>query len=47
MIYLREDITSKILEKHKLPQDAEGMFAGVNFRKIKWLLFGTNHSLSK
>ena len=26
VIYLREGIPSKILEKHKLPQDIEGMF---------------------
>ena len=40
IIYVREDIPSKILEKHKLPQDVEGMFVELNFRKIKWLLFG-------
>ena len=43
IIYVREDIPSKILEKHKLPQDVEGMFVELNFRKIKWLLFGTYH----
>ena len=48
IIYVREDIPSKILEKYKLPQDAEGTFVELNFRKIKWLLFGTYHSpLSK
>ena len=45
IIYVREDIPSKILEKHKLPQDVEGMFVELNFRKIKWLLFGTYHPL--
>ena len=35
IIYVREDIPSKILEKHKLPQDVEGMFAELNFRKFK------------
>ena len=43
IIYVRDDIPSKILEKHKLPQDIEGMFTELNFRKIKWLLFGTYH----
>ena len=43
IIYVREDIPSKILEKHKLPQDVEGMIVELNFRKIKWLLFGTYH----
>ena len=47
IIYVREDIPSKILEKHKLPQDVEGMFVELNFRKIKWLLFGTHHPLLK
>ena len=36
-IYVREDIPSKILERHKLPQDIEGMFIELNFRKIKWM----------
>ena len=26
IIYVREDIPSKILKKHKLPEDVEGMF---------------------
>ena len=47
IIYVREDIPSKILEKHKLPQDVEGMFVELNFRKIKWLLFGTYHPPSQ
>ena len=46
IIYVREDMPSKILEKHKLPQDVEGMFVELNFRKIKWLLFGTYRSPS-
>ena len=41
--YVREDIPSKVLEKHKLPQDIEVMFIELNFRKVKWLLFGTYH----
>ena len=47
IIYIREDTPSKILEKHKLPQDVEGMFVELNFRKIKWLLFGTYHPPSQ
>ena len=39
IIYVMEDIPSKILEKHKLPQNFEGMLVELNFRKIKWLLF--------
>ena len=44
IIYVREDIPSK---KHKLPQDVEGVFVELNFRKIKWLLFETYHSPSQ
>ena len=47
IIYVREGISSKILEKHKLPQDVEGMFVELNFRKIKWLLSGTYRPLLK
>ena len=47
IIYIREDTPSKILEKHKLPQDVEGMFVELNFRKIRWLLFGTYHTPSQ
>ena len=39
--YVMEDIPSK------LPQDVEGMFVELNFRKIKWLLFGTYHPPSQ
>ena len=43
MIYVREDILtlSKILAKHKLPYDTEGIFIEINLRKTKWLIFGT------
>ena len=47
IIYVREDIPSNILEKHKLQQDIEGMFIELQFRKIKWLLFGKYHSPSQ
>ena len=43
IISVKEDIPSKSLEKHKLPQDIEGMFIELNFKKVKWLLFGTHH----
>ena len=41
MIYIRKDIPTKILEKHELPHDIEGIFIELNFRRVKWLLFGT------
>ena len=47
IICVREHIPSKILEKHKLPHDIEGIFIELNFRKVKWLLFGTYHPPSQ
>ena len=41
MIYICEDIRSKLLDKHVFPYDREGLFVELNFRKCKWLLFGT------
>ena len=43
MIYLRQDRPIKKGMKHKWPHDIEGIFIELNFRKIKWLLFGTYH----
>ena len=47
MIYIRENIPSKLLEKRNFSNDIEGLFVELNFRKVKWLLFGTNHPLSQ
>ena len=33
-----------MLTKHVFPDDVEGLFIELNFRKGKWLLFGTYHS---
>ena len=38
IIYMREDIPSKILTKHVLPTDIEALFMEFNFRKCKWLV---------
>ena len=43
MIYIREGIPSKRLDKHVFPFNMEGLFVELNFRKCKWLLFGTYH----
>ena len=43
MIYVRDGIPSKFLTKHFFPNDIEGLFVEVNFRKCKWLLLGTYH----
>ena len=42
-IFVKEDIPSKLLTKHNFPMDVEGLFVELNFRKSKWLLFGTYH----
>ena len=43
MIYIRDTIPSKILEKHSYPKSIECLFIELNFRKYKWLLCGTYH----
>ena len=43
IIYVREDIPSKILSKHVLPTEIEALFIELNFRKCKWLLSGITH----
>ena len=47
LIYVREDIPSKLLLKHNFPDDIDGIFIEINLRKIKWLLFGTYHPPSQ
>ena len=47
IIYVREDIPSKILTKHVLPTDIEALFIELNFRKCKWLLSGACHPSSQ
>ena len=40
LIYVREDIPSKLLKKHNFTQYVEGMFIEINLRKTKLLFFG-------
>ena len=47
MVHIREYIPSKLLDKHVFPYDVEGLFVELNFRKCKWLLFGTYHPPSQ
>ena len=47
LIYVRDDIPSKPLDRHHFPHDIEGIFLEINFRKTKWLLFGTYHTPSQ
>ena len=43
MNFIRDDISIRVLTKHVFPDDIEGLFIELNFRKPKWLLFGTYH----
>ena len=47
LIYVREDIPSKELNDHTFPDDIEGVFVELNFRKTKWLLMGSYHPPSQ
>ena len=39
LIYILDDIPSKLLANHKLPHDNERILVELNLRKKKWLLF--------
>ena len=43
LIYVREDIPCKLLKSHNFPDDIEGLFIELNFRKSRLLLLGTYH----
>ena len=47
MIYVRGDMSSKILMKHNLPEDIEALFTELNLQKCKWLLGATYRPPSK
>ena len=47
MIFVREDISSKLLIKHSLPDDIEVLFVEINLRKTKFLLLGGYHPPSQ
>ena len=44
MIYVREDIPSDTLQKHKIHENIEAIFIEINLRKNKLLLVGIYHS---
>ena len=41
MIYIQDDIPSKMLTKHNLPEDTEPAFIELKLRKYEWLLSET------
>ena len=40
MIFVREDLPSKQLLKHKVPDEIEALIFEINLRKTKFLLLG-------
>ena len=47
MIFMRDTISSKILEKHIFPNDVESIFVELYFRKYKRPLCGKYHPPSQ
>ena len=47
IIYVREDIPNRMLTKHNFPDNIEGLFIELNFRKSKWLLGRMYHPPSQ
>ena len=47
LIFIRDDIPSKLLSRHNFSHDIEGIFVEINLRKEKLLLFGTYHPPSQ
>ena len=43
LIYVQEDVPSKQVTKHKLPDDMERSFVEISLRKVSWQLLGTYH----
>ena len=42
-IQIRQDIPCKPLAKHVFSYNMQVLFVELNFKKCKWLVFGTNH----
>ena len=47
IVFIREDIPSKILTKHTLPEDIEAILIEINLRKNKFMLLATYHPPSQ
>ena len=47
LIFVRNDFPSKLLTKHHFPDDIEGLFIELNFRKTKCLFLGMYHPPSQ
>ena len=38
LLYIREDVLSRLLTEYKPPENVECLFVEINFRKKKWIL---------
>ena len=47
MIFIRDDIPSRVLTKHVFPDDIGGLFIELYFRKAKRLPFGAYHAATQ
>ena len=47
MIFICDDIPSRLLTKHVFSDDIECLFIKPNFRRVQWLFFGTYHPPSQ
>ena len=47
IVYIRDDIPSKLLMEHVFPDDIEDLFVELNFRKNKSFLMGSYHPPSQ
>ena len=47
IIYVREDIPTKILTKHNLMEDIGGIFLEINFENSEWFFSGIYHTASQ
>ena len=47
VIYVREDMTSRMLTKHKFPDDTEALFIEINFQsEIGYFMYYITHLLN-
>ena len=42
-MYVNENIPSRLLKEHVIPNDAEIMRVEINLRKQKWIILGIYH----
>ena len=43
LIYIREDVPSKILNHRRYQDDIEAIFSEISLKETKWLICGKHH----